>query len=133
MPYSKKSSWEDYDYNLDIVDPSASWYEATHKKEVESKKVEAPTYEALDSIAEKALEELERNGIIEVLILRDDQVAAWWAQRKKLRDDERRERERIEYEQQVRETALGKLTSEERRILGLPTVVKRVRKKVPEL
>lgn len=94
---------------------------------------ESPTYQTLDHIAEAALQELEANGIIEVLILKNDQVATWWSARKKLREAERREAERIANERRIREAALAKLTPEERKLLGLPAPVKRVRRVKPNI
>lgn len=98
---------------------------------VEDEQEAETEYQILDRIAEAALQELEANGCIEVLILKNDQVATWWSVRKQLREKERLEKERRQEEHRKREAALAKLTSEERELLGLapqPTVVKRVRK-----
>jgi len=73
----------------------------------------------LARIACKALTELENNKIEDVLLLRDDEVRAWW---KKHKEDDAREQARlaeIERKKRVKEEALAKLSHEERELLGL--------------
>lgn len=85
----------------------------------------------LARIACKALNELEKNEIEDVLLLRDDEVRTWW---KKHKEDDAREQARVaevERKKRVKEEALNKLSTEERELLGLaPKAVPRVRKKV---
>jgi hypothetical protein len=75
----------------------------------------------LARIACKALNELEANGIEDLLLLKDDEVRAWW---KKHKEDDAREQARVaelERKKRVREEALAKLSSEERELLGIET------------
>lgn len=73
----------------------------------------------LARIACAALEELERNGIAEVLLLKNDELREWWSAHK---EADRRERERlaeIERKERVRQEALDRLSAEEKELLGL--------------
>jgi hypothetical protein len=69
--------------------------------------------------AVRAMEELEKNGVADLLLLRDDTLRAWWKEHK---DDEARklaaiqEMERIA---RVKAEAMAKLSTEEREVLGL--------------
>jgi predicted transposase YdaD len=84
----------------------------------------------LARIACKALTELEKNEVEDMLLLRDDEVRAWWQKHK---EDDAREQARVaelERKARIKEEALAKLSSEERELLGLaPKPVPRVRKK----
>jgi uncharacterized protein YcaQ len=83
----------------------------------------------LARIACKAMSALEENGIEDFLILKDNEVAEWWAQHK---EADRKEKARIvekERRERVKAEALAKLSSEERELLGLaPKVKSRSRK-----
>lgn len=79
--------------------------------------------ELLDKLARiacKALTHTEQSGDgLEILILKDPEVADWWRQHK---EDDRRAREgreREERKKKLRKSALEKLSPEERKILGL--------------
>lgn len=79
----------------------------------------------LARIACKAMNALEENGIEDFLLLKDDEVAEWWAQHK---EADRKERARIaeqERRERVRAEALARLSDEEKELLGLqrPKVV----------
>ena len=66
-----------------------------------------------------AMEELEDNGIAEVLLLKNDELREWWAAHK---EADRKEKARIaekERKERVKAEALAKLSSEERELLGL--------------
>jgi hypothetical protein len=73
----------------------------------------------LARIACAALEELERNGVAEVLLLKNDELREWWAAHK---EADRKERERVaelERRERVRQEALDRLSAEEKELLGL--------------
>jgi len=87
----------------------------------------------LARIACKAMTELERNEVEDLLLLQDDEVRTWW---KKHKDDDAREQARIAEllrRERVKEEALARLSAEEREVLGLTPVptVKRQRKTSP--
>ena len=73
----------------------------------------------LARIACKALTELEKNEIEDLLLLKDDEVRLWW---KKHKEDDAREQARlaeIERKKRVKEEALARLSDEEKELLGL--------------
>lgn len=84
----------------------------------------------LARIACKAMTELERNEVEDLLLLQDDEVRVWWQKHK---EDDAREQARlaeIERKERVKAEALARLSAEERELLGLTPVpkVKRQRK-----
>lgn len=73
----------------------------------------------LARIACAAMEELERNGIAEVIMLKNDELRDWWSAHK---EADRIERERVAEEERkarVRQEALDRLSAEEKELLGL--------------
>ncbi len=83
----------------------------------------------LARIACKAMDALAENGLEDFLVLKDDEVAAWWKEHK---EADRKERERVielERRERVRAEALAKLSSEERELLGLATKTKKSKTK----
>lgn len=74
----------------------------------------------LSRIACKALTHIEESGDgLEMLILKDPEIADWWSAHK---EADRREKERLaeeKRERRLRKTALSKLTDEEKDILGI--------------
>lgn len=66
-----------------------------------------------------AMEELERNNIVDLLLLKNDQLRNWWTSHKA--EVARVEAERVEKERRklAKEEALAKLTQEEKELLGL--------------
>jgi hypothetical protein len=73
----------------------------------------------LARIACKALTELEKNEVEDLLLLQDDEVRTWWQKHK---EDDAREQARvaeIERKQRVKEEALARLSDEEKELLGL--------------
>lgn len=88
----------------------------------------------LARIACKALNELEKNQIEDMLLLRDDEVRTWW---KKHKEDDAREQARlaeVERKKRIKEEALAKLSTEERELLGLAPKVTQTksRSKLPQ-
>jgi hypothetical protein len=82
----------------------------------------------LARIACKALDELEKNKIEDMLLLRDDEVRVWW---KKHKEDDAREQARqaeVERKKRIKEEALAKLSTEEREILGLASKATQTKK-----
>jgi hypothetical protein len=82
----------------------------------------------LARIACKALDELEKNKIEDMLLLRDDEVRTWW---KKHKEDDAREQARraeVERKKRIKEEALAKLSTEEREILGLASKATQTKK-----
>jgi succinate dehydrogenase flavin-adding protein (antitoxin of CptAB toxin-antitoxin module) len=73
----------------------------------------------LARIACKAMTELERNEVEDMLILKDDEVRTWW---KKHKEDDAREQARIVEllrKERVKEEALASLSDEAKELLGL--------------
>jgi hypothetical protein len=73
----------------------------------------------LARIACKAMTELERNEVEDMLILKDDEVRTWW---KKHKEDDAREQARIAEllrKERVKEEALASLSDEAKELLGL--------------
>ena len=94
----------------------SSWDDGSDARKIRELKKQA---DMLARIACKALTELERNQIEDVLLLKDDEVRVWW---KKHKEDDAREQARIaeiERKNRVKEEALAKLSHEERELLGL--------------
>lgn len=93
--------------------------------EVESQELKDRA-DMLARIACKAMTELERNEIAEILLLKDEEVREWWAQHK---EDDRQEQERVRKEaekkaaekelKRKKRELLARLTDEEKRILGI--------------
>ena len=85
----------------------------------------------LARIACKAMSELERNGIEDMLVLRDDEVREWWTAHKEADRKRQEAEERAAHRERVRQEALAKLSTEEKEILGI-VKPSRKRKKVAE-
>ena len=93
-----------------------NWAETSNDRDVKRLKKEA---DKLARIACRALEELERNGIEDMLLLKDDETREWWQKHKEADRRARaiiEERERLE---RVKQEALAKLSEEEREVLGI--------------
>ena len=92
------------------------WAETSNDRDVKRLKKET---DKLARIACRALEELERNGIEDMLLLKDDETREWWQKHKEADRRARaiiEERERLE---RVKQEALAKLSEEEREVLGI--------------
>lgn len=103
-----------------------SWDRGSDDRKIKELKKQA---DMLARIACKALTELEKNEIEDVLLLRDDEVRTWW---KKHKEDDAREQARlaeVERKKLIKEEALKKLSTEEREILGLAPVKTAVKAK----
>ena len=93
-----------------------NWAETSNDRDVKRLKKET---DKLARIACRALEELERNGIEDMLLLKDDETREWWQKHKEADRRARaiiEERERLE---RVKQEALAKLSEEEREVLGI--------------
>ena len=93
-----------------------SWDDGSDQRKIRELKKQA---DMLARIACKALTELEKNEIEDMLLLRDDEVRLWW---KKHKEDDAREQARlaeIERKKRVKEEALARLSDEEKELLGL--------------
>ena len=80
----------------------------------------------LARIACKAMQELETNGIVDLLILKDDEVGAWWGQHKEADRLEKERKANAQAEQarrietkRQRNDLIARLTPEERKLLGI--------------
>ena len=73
----------------------------------------------MTAFAISAMEELERDGKADFLLLKDDNLREWWTGYKA--EEARKEAERLEKEriETLRTEALAKLSAEEREVLGL--------------
>ena len=77
-------------------------------------------FDKMTRIACKALTHIEESGDgLEILILRDPEIAEWWSKHKEL-DRKRKEQLRREQEiESIRQGALSKLSPEEKKVLGI--------------
>jgi hypothetical protein len=92
------------------------WAHSSSDADVKRLKKEA---DKLARIACKALTELESQGRADFLLLKDEEVRAWW---EKHQEDDRRAREKAEARarrDQLKQEALAKLSDEERKVLGI--------------
>ena len=99
-----------------------SWDDGSDARKIRELKKQA---DMLARIACKALTELEKNEVEDMLLLKDDEVRQWWQKHK---EDDAREQARlaeIERKKRVKEEALAKLSSEERELLGLGSTKKK--------
>jgi succinate dehydrogenase flavin-adding protein (antitoxin of CptAB toxin-antitoxin module) len=87
----------------------------------------------LARIACKALTELEKNEVEDLLLLEDDEVRTWWAAHKEADRKEKARLAEIERRERVKAEALARLSAEEKELLGLTPVptAKRQRKTSP--
>lgn len=65
------------------------------------------------------LEELGDKGGLEFLLLKDREVADWWREHKEADRQEQEKQRVLEERRRIRESALAKLSKEERRVLGI--------------
>ena len=85
----------------------------------------------LARIACKAMTALEENELEDFLLLKDDEVRAWWLKHK---EADRKEKARIaeqERRERIKADALNRLTDEEKEVLGLTKPKKPLGKKFP--
>lgn len=73
----------------------------------------------LARIACKVMTALEAEGKEDFIMLQDEEVRTWWIAHKIADENERRVREAKERRKQIRAEALAKLSSEERKVLGI--------------
>jgi hypothetical protein len=73
----------------------------------------------LARIACKSLQELEDNSVIDVLLLKDDEVREWWIAHQEADRKEKARVAEIERREQLKADALSRLTDEEKEVLGL--------------
>jgi len=94
----------------------SSWDDGSDTRKIRELKKQA---DKLARIACKALTELEKNGIEDLLLLKDDEVRQWWKQHK---EDDAREQARlaeIERKERIKAEALASLSDEAKELLGL--------------
>jgi hypothetical protein len=95
-----------------------NWAEDSNDRDVRRLKKEA---DKLARIACRAMEELERNGIEDMLLLKDDETRDWWAKHKEADRKARAIIEERERRERVKQEALAKLSQEEKEVLGIAT------------
>ena len=83
----------------------------------------------LARVACRALTELEDNGIADLLLLRDDETREFWIKHKEFDRARKAEEEKKLRLEELKKTALAKLTNEEREALGIKAAP-RTRKKI---
>lgn len=77
-------------------------------------------FDMLSRIACKALTHIEESGDgLEILILKDPELAKWWTAHKEADRREQERNRRDKEDKRIREEALAKLSPEEKKILGL--------------
>jgi hypothetical protein len=86
-----------------------------------------PRQTKFEKFAVEAMEELEANGMADLLLLKNDKLREWWKVHKE--EEARKLAARLEKERvaRVREEALAKLSTEERKVLGISTGTRRTR------
>lgn len=94
----------------------SNWANSSSDSDVRRIKREA---DKLARIACKALQELENNGIEDMLLLKDDETREWWTKHKEADRKAREKREKEERRERVKAEALAKLSEEEREVLGI--------------
>jgi hypothetical protein len=84
----------------------------------------------LARIACKAMEQLEKSGRADFILIEDDELREWWSQHKEADRKEKARIAEIERRKKVKEEALAKLSDEEKELLGIssPKKVKGVSK-----
>ena len=93
-----------------------SWDDGGDARKIRELKKQA---DMLARIACKALTELEKNEVEDMLLLKDDEVRTWW---KKHKEDDAREQARVaeaERKERVKAEALASLSDEAKELLGL--------------
>jgi hypothetical protein len=85
----------------------------------------------LARIACAAMEELERQGKEDFLILKNEEVGHWWAAHKEADRKEKARLSEIERKERVKAEALARLTDEEKELLGLKKPAAKKHKKFP--
>jgi hypothetical protein len=93
-----------------------SWDDGGDARKIRELKKQA---DMLARIACKALTELEKNEVEDMLLLKDDEVRTWW---KKHKEDDAREQARlaeIERKERIKAEALASLSDEAKELLGL--------------
>ena len=93
-----------------------SWDDGGDARKIRELKKQA---DMLARIACKAMTELEKNEVEDMLILKDDEVRTWWKQHK---EDDTREQARlaeIERKERIKAEALASLSDEAKELLGL--------------
>jgi hypothetical protein len=93
-----------------------SWDDGSDARRIRELKKQA---DMLARIACKALTELEKNEVEDMLLLKDDEVRTWW---KKHKEDDAREQARLaeaERKERVKAEALASLSDEAKELLGL--------------
>lgn len=73
----------------------------------------------LARIACKAMDALEQDGRADLLLLKDDEVRAWWEQHKEADRKEKARVAEIERRERIKAEALARLSQEEKELLGL--------------
>lgn len=94
----------------------SSWDEGSDARKIKELKKQC---DMLARIACKALTELEKNEVEDMLLLGDDEVRNWW---KKHKDDDAREQARLaekERKERIKAEALASLSDEAKELLGL--------------
>lgn len=93
-----------------------SWDNGSSERKIRELKKQA---DMLARIACKALTELEKNEVEDMLLLGDDEVRTWWKQHKE--DDAREQARKAEAErkERVKAEALASLSDEAKELLGL--------------
>lgn len=99
----------------DIMDSwDNSWAEDQKQQRANSRRPQAT-----DDMAQRIMDVLCENGQGDFLLLRDDEIRAWWQAVTAERDRERKRLEASRRRDALRESGLSKLTAAERRALGL--------------
>ena len=94
---------------------SDSWSNTSYE-EINRLKKQA---DRLARIACKAMDALEQDGRADLLLLKDDEVRAWWTEHKEADRKAREAEERKQALKAAKARALAKLSDEEKVLLGL--------------
>lgn len=95
---------------------SDAWGNSSSTRETAKLKNQA---DKLARFACAAMDELEANGIAEVLLLKNDELRAWWVEHKEADRKEKARAAELQRREAVKQEALNKLSDEEKELLGL--------------
>ena len=93
-----------------------SWAQSSSDRDIKKLKAEA---DKLARIACKAMTALEEAGQEDFLLLKDEEVRTWWAKHKEADAKAKAEREEKARMARIKKEALSKLSTEERKALGI--------------
>lgn len=99
-------------------DYESNWGDSGRVNDSEFKKLKAQN-DRLARIACKAMDELVKNGVADFILLKDDEVREWWTAHQIADAKAAAERKAKRDAAAKKKAALAKLTTEEKKLLGI--------------